>query len=271
MRAIIMAGGRGMRLQPYTSVLPKSLIPLDDLPILQIILLQLRKAGVTHVTLAVCHKAQQITRYFGNGNWLELEVEYAFAPELFGTAGPLGMVESFTEPALVLNADILTTVDFADVYTAHCQSNAIATMVIYQHSMPIPYGVVETNEHGQIRAIVEKPQYTCMINTGIYVLDPAVRKHITPGSHEDMPNLLLRLVNQGYMVSSYRFSGDWIDIGTLEQFRRAQDMFRSQRECYLPLIDRSSLIHQGVEIGELGFDTVFRSRSETSETTSLWR
>ena len=272
MRAIILAGGQGIRLQPYTKLLPKALIPLDDMPILQIILLQLRKAGVTHITLAVCYKAQQIMRYFGDGRWLDLDIEYAVASKLLGTAGPLAMIESFTQPSLVLNADILTTIDFSDVYTAFCQSNSTAMIVLYKHAIPVPYGVVETDMHGSVHAIVEKPQYTCIINTGIYVFDPLVRNYIPPGSYEDMPNLLRTLLAQGHQVSSYNFSGEWIDIGTPEQFQHAQEIFRRHRECYVPYIDRSTLMDQGVEISRLGLECIPRLPPQASKTTTtLWR
>jgi NDP-sugar pyrophosphorylase family protein len=252
-------------------VLPKALIPLDDMPILQIILLQLRKAGVTQITLAVCYKAQQIIRYFGDGRWLDLDIEYTVEPKLFGTAGPLRLIESFTEPSLVINADILTTIDFADVYAAFHQSRAAAMIVLHKHTIPVPYGVVETDEHGYIQSIVEKPEYACMINTGIYVIDPLVRTYLLSEGYEDMPDLLRTLLDRGHKVSSYIFCGDWIDIGTPEQFQRAQEMFRRNRERYAPHIDRSTLMDQGIEISRLGSESASRLSLYASKTTAtLW-
>src|SRR5436305_13307126 len=125
MKAIVLAGGRGARLHPYTKILPKSLIPLDGMPILQIILLQLRDAGFSQVTLSVCYQAQLIERYFGSGDWLGLELTYSREPRPLGTAGPLNLIKSFDEPTLVMNADLLTSIDFMDVFTAHRRSGAM--------------------------------------------------------------------------------------------------------------------------------------------------
>lgn len=272
MRAIILAGGKGIRLQPYTNILPKALIPLDDLPILQIILLQLRKAGVTHVTLAVCYKAQQIMRYFGDGQWLDLTIEYAFDPEFLGTAGPLALIDSFTEPSLVLNADILTTVDFSDVYQSHMRSNAIATMVLRRYHMQVPYGVVQTDLHNRVHAIVEKPVDTYIISTGIYTFHPLIRTYMSPGTSQDMPHLLGHLIEQGQMVNSYFFDKDWIDIGTPEQFRQARERFRSERGRYIPsLSPDTTYIEHGVRISKLRPEAGRNVSSNSPEMISLWR
>lgn len=272
MRAIVLAGGQGVRLQPYTSVLPKPLIPLDDMPILQIILLQLRQAGVTQVTLAVYYHAQQIIRYFGGGHWLDLNIEYSVTTDLLGTAGPLASIDSFTEPTLVLNADILTTVDFADVYATHQRGNTIATVVIQQHEVAVPYGVVETDPVGSICTIVEKPKYTYMINTGVYVLDPGIRRYIPAGSYQDMSDLLRYVIAQGHTVNSYVFDGEWMDLGTPEQFRLAREKFRQQRERYISSFPAlAGQAEHGVEVSRLGLGVGPEPSVDFPKPISLWR
>jgi len=272
MRAIIMAGGQGLRLQPYTLVLPKPLIPLDGVPILQIILMQLRSAGVRYVTLTLCYKAQQIVRYFGDGSWLGLTIEYAISNDFLGTAGPLALIDSFVEPALVLNADILTTVDFGDVYASHLRSGALATMVTYQYHMRVPYGVVQADQRGQLQVIQEKPEHIQLVNTGVYVLDPQICAVIAPGQYYDMPQLLQQAVDQGQNVRIYTFSGDWIDIGTTDQLRRAQDLFRRQRECYLPLAPyQLTEPTQAVDIGRLGLEWEHGLCNDPNNNILLWR
>lgn len=272
MRAIIMAGGQGLRLQPYTMVLPKPLIPLDDIPILQIVLMQLYHAGVRHVTLTLCYKAQQIVRYFGDGSWLDLTIEYAISEDFLGTAGPLALIDSFVEPTLVLNADILTNVDFGDVYAAHQRSGAVATMVTYQNRLRIPYGVVQTDQHGRLQNIQEKPEHAYQINTGIYVLHPHICAAMIPGQHYDMPQLLQQAVEQGQIVQTYPFNGDWIDIGTTDQFRHAQDLFRRHRDQYLPLHPyRIAGAAHAPDANSISPHTAHDLSIDTDNDISLWR
>ncbi|GAB4195201.1 MAG: hypothetical protein OHK0022_11750 [Roseiflexaceae bacterium] len=272
MRAIIMAGGQGLRLQPYTMVLPKPLIPLDDMPILQIVLMQLYSAGVRHVTLTLCYKAQQIVRYFGDGSWLGLTIEYAISENFLGTAGPLALIKSFVEPTLVLNADILTNVDFGDVYAAHQHSGALATMVTYQNRIRIPYGVVQTDQHGRLQNIQEKPEHTYQINTGIYVLNPHICAAMIPGQHYDMPQLLQHAVEQGQLVQTYTFTGEWIDIGTTDQFRHAQDLFRRQRDHYLPIHRyRLSEATQDIDLNSVNPHSAHDLSVDNDDYISLWR
>lgn len=233
MKAIILAGGRGLRLHPYTKVLPKSLVPLDDIPILQIILLQLRSAGFSEITLSVCHKAQMIERYFGNGDWLGVEITYSREPDLLGTAGPLGYIRSFDEPTLVMNADLLTTVDYWDVFASHMLSGAMATVVVYQHTMQVSLGVIELDQHKRIRRYDEKPDFNFLVSGGIYVLSPTILHYIPKGKYLDMPTLLQNVLADGHTVNSYLSEALWYDIGTIEQYQRAEEAFRQQRRHFL--------------------------------------
>jgi NDP-mannose synthase len=234
MRAIILAGGQGVRMHPYTKILPKPLIPIQDMPILQIILIQLREAGVTEVVLCLHYKAQQIQRYFGDGRWLGLKLNYSRASKQLGTAGPLSLVTPFDQPHLVLNADLLTTIDFADVYASHQHSGALATIVLCTHTIDIGLGVIEVDEQRRVIDILEKPQIQLLVNAGIYVLDPAVMAHIPRDTYLDMPTLLQQLLRDGQPLNSYHFTGEWLDIGTIDQYLRAEEVFRQDPARFLP-------------------------------------
>ncbi|GCE22070.1 nucleotidyltransferase family protein [Dictyobacter kobayashii] len=234
MRAILLAGGKGMRLQPYTKVFPKSLIPLDDLPILQIILQQLRDAGFTSCVLAVSHKANQIERYFGDGSWLGIEIEYSYSSIPLGTAGPLRMIDVSDEPCLVMNSDVLTSLDFADVYASHLDSGAMASVVLCPHEVSIGLGLVEINEKDDsVTGYTEKPTFSYLVSSGIYVLNPGVIDYIPQGEFIGMPTLFQRLLADNKHIHSYQFHGEWFDIGTIEQYMKAEEAFQRYRDHFL--------------------------------------
>lgn len=232
MQAIVMAGGLGTRLRPYTNVLPKPLLPLDGIPVLEIILMQLRDQGFKKVTLALYYKANQIKNHFGDGSWLGLDIEYSVADRLLGTAGPLGLIEPPDEPVLVLNADLLTNVDFADVMAFHRAQDVIATMVLCRLPIAIPFGVVQSSG-GRMVSYEEKPNHEVMINAGIYAIDPVGWTRLTPGGYLDMSTLIERGLAKGYPIATYLHLGDWLDIGTVEQYHRGEQVFRENRDRYL--------------------------------------
>lgn len=233
MKAIILAGGQGTRLHPYTKILPKCMIPLDGIPILQILLLQLRDAGFSQVILSVYHLASLIERYFGNGDWLDMELTYSREPEPLGTAGPLSLIESFDTPTLVLNADLLTTINFMDVFIAHTCSAAMGTVVICQHTVPMELGVVELDCHQRITRYEEKPKLNFLVGGGIYVLDPSVLDYIPKQKYMDMPVLIQKLLANNHIINSYFSQERWLDIGTIEQYQYADEVFRRHRESFL--------------------------------------
>lgn len=233
MKAIVLAGGRGVRLQPLTKVLAKPLVPLDDVPILEIILLQLRDAGFTDITLSLCHKAQQIMSYFGTGAQLGLDLKYSHCEQMLGTAGPLRLIESFDEPCLVTNADLLSTIDYGDVFRAHMRSAALASVVLCRHTQEVSFGVADLNEQQQITALTEKPTISFLVSSGVYILDPAVLEFMPLGEYLDMPTLLQMLIDRNLGVRGQIFEGEWYDIGTLEKYESADEAFRLRREHFL--------------------------------------
>jgi NDP-sugar pyrophosphorylase family protein len=234
MRAIVMAGGFGRRLQPYTKDVPKPLLPLDGTPVLEVILRQLRSYGFTKVTLAVHYRAGQIREYFGDGSSLDMTLDYSWADRPLGTAGPLGLVPRPDQACLVLNSDLLTTVDFADVLAAHHARRAMGTVVLCRHSIPIDFGVVDLRADMTVQAFREKPTQEHWISAGIYAVEPDVWDHIPAGEYLDMPTLIAKGVQRGYAVAGYLHHGEWLDIGTADQYRRAQEVFRARRRLFLP-------------------------------------
>lgn len=234
MQAIILAGGLGRRLRPYTDVIPKPLLPLDGMPILDIILCQLAGSGVDRVTLALYYRAEQIRAHVGDGSQHGLRVDYSVADRLLGTAGPLGLVERPTEPCLVLNADLLTNLDLAEVMDHHRRQGAAATLVLFSYQTNVPFGVIDVDAAGAVAAFREKPNVVSSINAGIYVLEPMVWDKIPPHVHLDMNDLIERALAKGRTIATYLHRGEWLDVGTVESFHRGGEIFRTNRHRYLP-------------------------------------
>ncbi len=233
MRAIVMAGGLGTRLRPYTDATPKPLLPLDGTPFLEIILTQLHDAGFDRVTLALHYKAEQIHDFVGDGTKFGLAVDYSVADRLLGTAGPLTLIDPPAEPCLVMNADVLTNVDYADVMAHHLRHDVIATIVLCPLTVHIPFGVVRVAPGRTVHAYEEKPTEEVLVNAGIYVVEPRAWSKVRPDEHVDVPALVERALAAGEPIGTYVHAGDWLDIGTIEQYERGQQIFRHHRSRYL--------------------------------------
>ncbi|MEA2460107.1 MAG: NDP-mannose synthase [Actinomycetota bacterium] len=221
LRAVILAGGEGKRLAPYTTVLPKPLMPVGERPILEILIRRLRSAGVRNVTLAVGHLASLIMAYFGDGERFGIEIDYSLEDKPLGTAGPLRLVKDLGEPFFVMNGDLLTDIDFSAMARAHQSSDALATVGVFQRDLKIDLGVVET-ENGRVTGYIEKPTHRFLVSMGIYVLDPSVVESIPQDRPFDLPELVTGLISSGDHVASYEHRGYWLDIGRPEDYERAQ-------------------------------------------------
>lgn len=232
MRAVVMAGGEGRRLRPATLTVPKPLMLMGDMPILHIILRQLRNAGFTQVTLSLGYRAHLIETSFGGNHWEGLDLEFRLESEPLGTAGPLGLLPALQDSTLVMNADLLTDIDFADLWSTHKKSGATATIALAPQSIDIAHGVVRVDEDRRVVDFREKPQIEFLVNSGIYVLEPGLLRFLQPG-RQDMPSLLEAARAQGERVEGYLFDGEWRDIGTPDQLDRADRAFRADRARYL--------------------------------------
>ncbi len=159
MKAVILAGGRGTRLAPYTTILPKPLMPVGDKPILDIVINQLRYYGYTDITLAVGYLSELLMAYFGDGSRFGVRIQYSHEDQPLGTAGPIALIDNLDEPFLVMNGDLLTTLNFADLMQYHRAGNAAATITTYQRSVKIDLGVIEYDDHKHLARYIEKPTH----------------------------------------------------------------------------------------------------------------
>ncbi len=226
MQAIILAGGRGRRLTPFTERCPKPLVPLGERPILDTILRQLKHFGFTHVTLAVGHMAEQIQHYVGSGARYGLEVSYTFEAEPLGTAGPLALVEQLERRFLVMNGDLITSLNYDDLFAFHRERDALATIGTCPKMFQIDLGIIQADERAQITDYIEKPSYTFQVSMGIYVFEAAVLNYIEPNKYFDFPDLVKQLLAAGERVVSYPFDGYWMDIGNHVDYEKALEEYQ---------------------------------------------
>ncbi len=227
MQAVILAGGRGRRLLPFTDRCPKPLVPLGETPILDTILRQLKHFGFTRVNLAVGHMAEMIQRYVRGGERYGLDVSYTFEAEPLGTAGPLALVEALEPRFLVMNGDLITSLDYRDLFAFHQRQGAVATIGTCPKLFQIDLGIVHANEQAQITDYIEKPSYTFQVSMGIYVFEATVLNYIEPNKYFDFPDLVKRLLAAGERVVSYPFDGYWMDIGNHCDYEKALEEYHS--------------------------------------------
>ena len=234
MQAIILAGGQGRRLLPYTAVLPKPLMPIGDVPILEVVVRQLKRAGFMDITMAVGYLAELLMAYFGDGQKLGVRIRYSREETPLGTAGPLGLIERPSEPFLVMNGDLLTTLDYRALWMRHCERGAIATLATFGRDVKIDLGVIESDADGLVTGYIEKPTYHYSVSTGIYIFQPGVLDYVPAGVRLDLPDLVRALLAAGRQVATYPFEGIWLDIGRWEDYERAAQEFDRHKAEFVP-------------------------------------
>jgi NDP-sugar pyrophosphorylase family protein len=234
MKAVILAGGKGTRLTPYTLVFPKPLMPVGDTPILEIVIRQLGRCGFTDVTLAVGHLAALINAYFEQGSRFGVQIRYSKEENPLGTAGPLHLIADLDEPFLVMNGDVLTTLDYRELYHHHCQSGAIATIAMHDRTVKIDLGVIECDDEHTVTGYIEKPTYKHRVSMGVYVFDPRVLNYIPQKKRFDFPDLVLQLLDAEERVVGYPYDGYWMDIGRADDYGQATADFEQMRDSFLP-------------------------------------
>jgi dTDP-glucose pyrophosphorylase len=221
LRAVVMAGGYGNRLRPLTEDVPKPMLPLGDKPLLQLIVEQLKHAGIRRVNVATHYKSEVIADHFKDGEAFGVEIRYVKEDQPLGTAGALSLIEEVDEPLLVMNGDILTRVDFRALLTFHREHKADLTVCVRQYEFRVPYGVIDT-DGVNVKGISEKPVVRNFINAGIYLLNPQVRGLIPNGQPYDIPDLIDKLISEQRTVVCFPIREYWLDIGKVDQYAQAQ-------------------------------------------------
>lgn len=222
MKAVILAGGKGTRLRPYTKIFPKPLVPIDDKPVLEIIINQLAKNGFKEIIMAVGHLAELIQAFFGDGSKFGVKIKYSREDEPLGTAGPLLKVqEDLGETFLMMNGDVLTNLNIKELINYHKTQNAMATIALNGREVKIDYGVVETDEESTINNWLEKPTIDYQVSMGIYILEPEALNYIPADQAFDLPDLIRKLIQEHKTVKGFLFNGFWLDLGRPEDYERA--------------------------------------------------
>jgi NDP-sugar pyrophosphorylase family protein len=221
MRAVILAGGLGMRLRPYTTILPKPLVPVGDRPILEHIIRRLAACGVTSVDVCVGHLGELIRVYFSQQDKLpvDLELRWHWEDEPLGTAGALGTVAGLDETFIAMNGDVLTTLDYRELVDYHREHDAALTVATQAKRVDIDLGVI-VSEGGLITDYREKPSLHYEVSMGIYVYEPRVLEYLPTGSCQ-FPDLVLKLLDAGERVAAFPCDAEWYDIGTTHEYERA--------------------------------------------------
>jgi NDP-mannose synthase len=234
MRAIILAGGKGRRLAPYTTILPKPLMPVGDLPILEIVIRQLARAGFDDITLAVGHLAELLAAYFGDGSKLGVRLTYSREETPLGTAGPIALVPNIDDTFLLMNGDLLSTIDYRSLLSYHRARGAMATLVAYVRDEKIDLGVIHSDDDNWLTDYVEKPTFHYSVSAGVYMFEPSILSYIPAGKYLDLPALVRILVDKGERVNVFKFDGYWLDIGHPDDYERANEEFLANRAKFLP-------------------------------------
>ena len=224
-RAVILAGGRGSRLLPYTTVLPKPLMPIGERSILEVVVRQLSAAGFVRLKFSVGYLAHLIEAVFGDGSAYGVEIEYLHESEPRGTAGVLSDLRDQDGPFLAMNGDILTTLDYRELYDAHREAGNAMTIATQHRSVRSDYGVLHLGgaiaSTQQVTGWEEKPEQRHVVSMGIYVVDPAVCSYVPEGGRMDIPDVVLALLGDSRPVGAYPYDGLWLDIGRHDDYELA--------------------------------------------------
>ena len=234
MKAVVLAGGKGTRLQPYTTILPKPLMPIGEMPILEVLLRQMKRAGINHVVLTVGHLASLLRAYFGDGAQWDLDITYSYEKKPLGTAGPIALVQGLDKTFLVTNGDVLTTLDMKKLIAFHKQKGGIATIAAHRRQVKIDLGVIQWDGDDRVSGYIEKPTTDYTVSMGIYVFEPRILDYIPVGQYLDFPDLILKLIASGEKVSGYIFDGYWMDLGRPDDYVQANQDFTDMKEQFLP-------------------------------------
>lgn len=228
-RAVILAGGRGTRLRPYTVVLPKPLMPIGEYSILEVIIRQLAHFGIDHITLAVNHQAELLRSYFGDGSRWNVRIEHSLEETALGTMGPLRLIDDLPENFLVMNGDVLSDLDFRRLYDDHVASGALFTVSSKVREQDVDYGVLEVNDAHELTGFTEKPKLTYEVSMGVYVVNRQAVDMIPSGVPYGFDKLMLDLIGARKKINVRTHNGYWLDIGRPDDYMQAIDEFSEMK------------------------------------------
>jgi NDP-sugar pyrophosphorylase family protein len=225
MKAVILAGGKGRRLRPFSVVFPKPLAPIGDRPVIEHLVRYLIRHGVTEVVLCVDYLAELLKAYLDSREELKRHVSFRYVRDEKpgGTAGPLAAVDGLDDTFLTTNGDLVTDLDLTAMVAHHRREGAILTVATYARRTQLPYGLIDVDEQGIVRGYREKPVLSSEVSMGVYVYEPRVLQHIPRGTYLDFPDLVLKLLAAGEKVCRFHWNGYWMDIGNPDDYAQAQD------------------------------------------------
>lgn len=234
-RAIILAGGKGTRLRPYTVVFPKPLMPIGEYPILEIIVRQLASNGFDHITLTVNHQADIIKAFFGDGSKWKIKIDYSLEDKPLSTMGPLKLIKDLPDNFLVMNGDVLTDINFSWLYDFHVSGKQIFTISAFDRVEISEYGVLNVNESGLLTGFTEKPKYYYTVSMGVYMVNRGVMEFIPGNVPYGFDKLMVDLMAASRQVVVHKHDSYWLDIGRPDDYMQAIDEFEKYKTKFFPI------------------------------------
>ena len=233
MRAIVLAGGKGKRLNPYTYVLPKPLMPIGEMPILELVIMQLKKGGFNHITIAVSHLASLIQAFFGDGSKWNIKIDYFYEEQPLGTAGCISQIPNLEDDFLVMNGDVFCNINFSDFINYHRKHQGLVTIATFQRQQQVNFGVIKADSDNIVTDYIEKPLQELMVSMGIYLIKPEIREFFVDNECVDFPDIIKRLLNNQKRVTTYPDTEYWLDIGREDDYRKASTDFEQLKSKFL--------------------------------------
>jgi NDP-mannose synthase len=222
-KAIILAGGKGTRLKPFTLTIPKPLVPLGEKAILQILVERLKKFGFKDLTLCVNHMADLIMAFLGDGKKYGVKVKYSFEDKPLNTVAPLKLIKGLPQNFLVMNGDLLTDLDFNKLYDYHIRKKALITVATYKRRTKIDFGVIEVDGKNNAVGFKEKPEYDFNVSMGVYVFNKKVLEYVPYNKPFGFDHLMLKLLEEKQSINLYPYDGYWLDIGRPDDYEKANE------------------------------------------------
>ncbi|MCB0283066.1 MAG: NTP transferase domain-containing protein [Calditrichae bacterium] len=233
MQTVILAGGKGTRLKPYTTIFPKPLMPIGEMPILEVILRQLKYYQCNEIVMAVGYLKELLQAYFNYGEKWDINIRYSVEEKTLGTAAPLKLVNDLQDNFMVMNGDVLTNINYADFFHYHQVQDSLCTIAVYKKQVKIDLGVLDLDQQNVLTSYTEKPTIDYNVSMGVYAFNKAVLDYIPQDSYFDFPDLVKSLIKDGKKVMAYPFDGYWLDIGRPEDYQQAAEVFEENISEFL--------------------------------------